>query len=123
MMCTVSSVHAVYRPGALKRASQELLDGLLADVDRWAADLPEELKFIGSRTSPHGGFLHLLLVCVEVSQVEPGCFASRPAEEGSSADRAPSPIRQARPSTSLQRDVSPDTITLVHHRQSIIARD
>ncbi|KIY43436.1 hypothetical protein FISHEDRAFT_9433, partial [Fistulina hepatica ATCC 64428] len=54
----------IYSPTGLALITDDMLYGLLADIDAWETHLPDRLRFHGPSTSTHAGLLHLLYTCV-----------------------------------------------------------
>ncbi|KAJ6623463.1 fungal-specific transcription factor domain-containing protein [Mycena sp. CBHHK59/15] len=57
-------VKTIYSPSGLTLISDEILYKLLADIEGWKANLPENLKFRGPDTPQSAGILHLLFTSV-----------------------------------------------------------
>ncbi|KAJ7449949.1 fungal-specific transcription factor domain-containing protein, partial [Mycena latifolia] len=57
-------VKTIYSPSGLTLISDEILYKLLADIEAWKANLPENLKFRGAESSQSAGILHLLYTSV-----------------------------------------------------------
>ncbi|KAJ6547714.1 hypothetical protein B0H19DRAFT_1075496 [Mycena capillaripes] len=57
-------VKTIYSPSGLTLISDEILYKLLADIEAWKANLPENLKFRGAETPQSAGLLHLLYTSV-----------------------------------------------------------
>ncbi|KAJ7046943.1 fungal-specific transcription factor domain-containing protein [Mycena alexandri] len=57
-------VKTIYSPSGLTLISDEILYKLLADIESWKKNLPENLKFRGAETSQSAGILHLLYTSV-----------------------------------------------------------
>ncbi|TFK54750.1 hypothetical protein OE88DRAFT_1642088 [Heliocybe sulcata] len=54
----------IYSPSGLTLATDEILYALLADIEAWQANLPENLRFRGPDSPTNAGILHLLYSCV-----------------------------------------------------------
>ncbi|KAN0077222.1 Fungal specific transcription factor domain containing protein [Tylopilus felleus] len=54
----------IYSPSGLMFTTDEMLYSLLADLENWKANLPENLKYRGPDTPQNAGLLHLLYSCV-----------------------------------------------------------
>ncbi|KAH0830630.1 hypothetical protein J3R83DRAFT_2085 [Lanmaoa asiatica] len=54
----------IYSPSGLMFTTDEMLYSLLADLENWKANLPENLKYRGLDTPQNAGLLHLLYSCV-----------------------------------------------------------
>ncbi|KAJ3757280.1 fungal-specific transcription factor domain-containing protein [Lentinula raphanica] len=57
---------AIYTPAGLMVATDALLTQILADLEQWKENLPEQLRFIGPDSSRAAGLLYLLYVCVSM---------------------------------------------------------
>ncbi|KAJ7343340.1 fungal-specific transcription factor domain-containing protein [Mycena albidolilacea] len=57
-------VKTIYSPSGLTLVSDEILSKLLADIEAWKANLPDNLKFRGAETPQNAGILHLLYTSV-----------------------------------------------------------
>ncbi|KAJ7709763.1 fungal-specific transcription factor domain-containing protein [Mycena rosella] len=57
-------VKTIYSPSGLTLISDDVLHRLLADIEAWKANLPENLKFRGAESSQSAGILHLLYTSV-----------------------------------------------------------
>ncbi|KAJ7741555.1 fungal-specific transcription factor domain-containing protein [Mycena maculata] len=57
-------VKTIYSPSGLTLISDEILYKLLADIEAWKTNLPENLQFRGSDTPQSAGLLHLLYTSV-----------------------------------------------------------
>ncbi|KAJ6502412.1 fungal-specific transcription factor domain-containing protein [Mycena sanguinolenta] len=57
-------VKTIYSPSGLTLISDEILNKLLADIEAWKANLPENLKFRGPESPQSAGILHLLYTSV-----------------------------------------------------------
>ncbi|KAF7363561.1 hypothetical protein MSAN_01012700 [Mycena sanguinolenta] len=57
-------VKTIYSPSGLTLISDEILTKLLADIEAWKANLPENLKFRGPESPQSAGILHLLYTSV-----------------------------------------------------------
>ncbi|KAJ7685333.1 fungal-specific transcription factor domain-containing protein [Mycena polygramma] len=57
-------VKTIYSPSGLTLISDEILHKLLADIEAWKTNLPENLKFRGADTPQSAGILHLLYTSV-----------------------------------------------------------
>ncbi|KAJ7109518.1 fungal-specific transcription factor domain-containing protein [Mycena epipterygia] len=57
-------VKTIYSPSGLTLISDEILHKLLADIEAWKANLPENLKFRGPESPQSAGILHLLYTSV-----------------------------------------------------------
>ncbi|KAI5479120.1 C6 transcription factor [Pseudohyphozyma bogoriensis] len=64
------TLRALYRP-SLANTTDDQLRTLVKDIDRWAADLPEDFQFCGSETNVPGGFLHMMLIAIESLLLRP----------------------------------------------------
>jgi hypothetical protein len=45
----------IYSPTGLKHATDEQLEGLLADIETWYTELPEQLRYNGPESSHNAG--------------------------------------------------------------------
>ncbi|KAF8559642.1 hypothetical protein OG21DRAFT_1549617 [Imleria badia] len=54
----------IYSPSGLMFTTDEMLYSLLADLENWKVNLPENLKYRGPDTPQNAGLLHLLYSCV-----------------------------------------------------------
>ncbi|KAG9318550.1 hypothetical protein JVU11DRAFT_642 [Chiua virens] len=54
----------IYSPSGLMFTTDEMLYSLLADLENWKANLPENLRYRGPDTPQNAGLLHLLYSCV-----------------------------------------------------------
>ncbi|KAJ7219416.1 fungal-specific transcription factor domain-containing protein [Mycena pura] len=54
----------IYSPSGLTLVTDEMLHKLLADLEAWKANLPENLKFHGTDTPQSAGILHMLYTSV-----------------------------------------------------------
>ncbi|KAL4266176.1 Carbohydrate Metabolism and Transport Regulator [Pleurotus pulmonarius] len=54
----------IYSPSGLTFMTDQVLVELLADIQRWQDQLPEDLKFRGVNTPRNAGLLHMLYACV-----------------------------------------------------------
>ncbi|KAJ7273270.1 fungal-specific transcription factor domain-containing protein [Mycena rebaudengoi] len=57
-------VKTIYSPSGLTLISDEILYKLLADIESWKANLPENLRFRGADSPQSAGILHLLYTSV-----------------------------------------------------------
>ncbi|KAI0647332.1 fungal-specific transcription factor domain-containing protein [Trametes meyenii] len=57
---------AIYTPAGLKMTNDEELHALLADIESWKANLPEDLRFCGPDTRRTAGILFLFYTCVNM---------------------------------------------------------
>ncbi|KAI0636701.1 fungal-specific transcription factor domain-containing protein [Trametes polyzona] len=57
---------AIYTPAGLNMTNDEELHSLLADIEAWKDNLPEDLQFRGPDTPRNAGLLFLLFTCVNM---------------------------------------------------------
>ncbi|KAF5336237.1 hypothetical protein D9758_014368 [Tetrapyrgos nigripes] len=57
---------AISSPAGLTVATDDMLNQIVADLETWRVNLPENLQFRGPETPKAGGLLYLLYVCVSM---------------------------------------------------------